>query len=124
MKGLIFGVMAILVFSLGFWAYRENYATQAEIKELRQVRLQIAAAEARLDRLRAEWAYLNRPDRLLAPAELNFGRLELLPLTGAAFADIEDVPLPFQGPPLPPASAMPPLSSYIASSSNSSEEPL
>ena len=94
MKGLIYVGLALAVMGLGFWAYRENYATQAALREVREVRAEIAAAEARLDRLQAEWAYLNRPDRLRDLVELNFQRLELLPMRPEAFAGVEQVPMP------------------------------
>ncbi|WP_210527357.1 cell division protein FtsL [Rubellimicrobium arenae] len=94
MKGLIYAGMALVVMGLGFWAYRENYATQASLREVGQLRHEIATTQARLDRLAAEWAYLNRPDRLRDLAELNFQRLELLPLTPGAFADVNQVAMP------------------------------
>ncbi|TNC73722.1 cell division protein FtsL [Rubellimicrobium roseum] len=94
MKGLITIGLALLVMGLGFWAYQENYATQASLREVRDLRGQIAAAQARLDRLEAEWAYLNRPDRLRDLAEINFQRLELLPLMPEAFAAVDEVPMP------------------------------
>ncbi len=94
MKGLIYAALALAVMGLGFWAYRENYATQASLRDVRALRVEIATAEARLDRLRAEWAYLNRPDRLRDLAELNFVRLELLPLRPEAFAGVDQVAMP------------------------------
>lgn len=120
MKGLIYVGLALAVMGLGFWAYRENYATQASLKEVREIRAQIAAAQARLDRLDAEWAYLNRPDRLRDLVELNFQRLELLPMRPDAFANVEQVPMPPAG--LGPMAS----SSFIVSSDGAAgtEEPL
>ena len=44
--------------------------------------------------LKAEWAYLNRPDRLRELAEMNFADLQLLPLLPEHFADVELVAYP------------------------------
>ena len=121
MKGLIYLLMAVAVMGLGSWAYKENYATQASLHEVRALQGQIDATQARLDRLHAEWAYLNRPDRLRDLAELNFGRLELLPMRPEAFADVEQVAMP----PVGGVGAV--LStSYVVSSdaSAATEEPL
>ncbi len=117
MRGLIYAGLALAVIVLGFWAYRENYATQASLREVRELRAEIASAQARLDRLHAEWAYLNRPDRLRDLADLNFQRLELLPMRPEAFAGVEEVPMPGAVGPL--------LSSYVVSAeAAATEEPL
>ena len=88
MKSLLYVITALAVFGLAFWAYRENYATQQVLKETRGLRSNIAAAQVRLSVLRAEWAYQNRPDRLRDLAELNFERLQLLPLHPDQFGRI------------------------------------
>jgi hypothetical protein len=81
MMRTVFYILAVLgVIALAFWAYRENYATQAALAETRDLRQDIRAAHTRLSVLRAEWAYLNRPDRLRDLADINFDRLGLLPL--------------------------------------------
>ena len=71
MRTLLFIVTAMAVIALAFWAYRENYATQGALAETRELRREIRDAHERLSMLKAEWAYLNRPDRLreLAAAE-------------------------------------------------------
>ena len=85
---------ALVVMGLAFWAYQENYKTQQSQREVRSLQAQIGAAHSRLGMLRAEWAYLNRPDRLRELAELNFDRLELLPLLPEAFGRVDQVAYP------------------------------
>jgi hypothetical protein len=96
MRPVMYVMAALTVMGLAFWAYQENYRTQQEIKGVRTLHAQIGDAHERLRMLRAEWAYLNRPDRLIDLAELNFDRLGLLPLSPEAFGDIASViyPLP------------------------------
>ncbi|SHJ12955.1 cell division protein FtsL [Wenxinia saemankumensis] len=99
MKGLLYVLSAIAVIALGFWAYQENYRTQTTIREVGQLNARIGAAHERLNVLKAEWAYLNRPERLRELADLNFDRLGLLPMTPESFGHAADIPLPL--PPIP-----------------------
>jgi hypothetical protein len=94
MKGVLHVFAALAVMGLAFWAYRENYATQAALREVRSLHNQIGQAHARLNMLNAEWAYLNRPDRLRDLADLNFDRLGLLPLLPDGFGKVDQVAYP------------------------------
>lgn len=82
------------VIALAFWAYRENYATQAALSETRELRREILETHERLSILKAEWAYLNRPDRLRDLAQINFNRLGLLPLRPEQFGHVDQVAYP------------------------------
>jgi hypothetical protein len=94
MRGLMFILAALAVIALAFWAYQENYTTQAASRELRALHSDIGAVHERLQMLRAEWAYLNRPDRLADLADLNFDRLGLLPLDAQSFGQVDQVIYP------------------------------
>ncbi|ARE40051.1 Cell division protein FtsL [Rhodovulum sp. P5] len=94
MRSLFYALTALCVMALAFWAYRENYLTQQALDEVEALNLEIGQLRESLAILNAEWAYLNRPDRLRALAEINFARLELLPLTADQFVDIEQVAYP------------------------------
>jgi hypothetical protein len=94
MRSFLYIFSALAVVALGFWAYRENYTTQEAIREVRDLHRDIGAAHERLQVLRAEWAYLNRPDRLRDLAELNFERLRLLPLMPDAFGKVAQIAYP------------------------------
>jgi len=89
------GIMAALaVMALALWAYQENYKTQQALKDVRSLHAQIGGAHERVGMLRAEWAYLNRPDRLADLAELNYDRLGLMPLMPDAFGDVGEIIYP------------------------------
>lgn len=94
MKSLIYVTTALFVFGLAFWAYRENYATQQVLKDTQSLQREIGDAQVRLSVLRTEWAYLNRPDRLLELTEINFDRLGLLPLRPDQFGRVDEVSYP------------------------------
>ncbi len=85
---------ALAVMGLAFWAYRENYRTQEVMSEVQALQRQMAEGRATLAILNAEWAYLNRPDRLRALVEINFDRLGLLPLAPEHFGQVDQVMYP------------------------------
>jgi hypothetical protein len=107
MRNLIYLLTALSVMGLAFWAYHENYQTKAATSELARLQSQIASLREGLAVLNAEWAYLNRPDRLAELAMLNFARLELFPMTGAQFGEVMQVAFPAPEP--APAAALNPV---------------
>jgi hypothetical protein len=80
--------------AFAFWAYRENYATQTQLKEMSEVQNQIAALRDEIAMQKAEWAYLNRPTRLRDLAAMNFDRLGLMPMAPLQLATAADVAMP------------------------------
>lgn len=96
MRSLLYVMTSLLVIGLAFWAYHENYSTQEALGEAQDLRAEIGLKRARLGVLRAEWAYLNRPDRLRELSELNFPRLGLLPLAPEQFGRIDQVSYPVE----------------------------
>ena len=96
MRGVLNVVAFLAVIGLAFWAYQQNYRTQEALREVRLLHAEIGGAHARLKMLNAEWAYLNRPDRLRDLADLNFDRLGLIPMLPEAFGRVQDVSEPIQ----------------------------
>ena len=94
MRSLFILLSAVAVIGLAFWAYRENYRTQAALAEAQRLQHQIAETRARLRVLNAEWAYLNRPQRLRDLADLNFDTLGLVNLDASHFGRVDQVPYP------------------------------
>ncbi|MBM7068452.1 cell division protein FtsL [Actibacterium sp. 188UL27-1] len=105
MRSLFYILSAAAVMVLAYWAYQENYRTQASLREVSHLQANIANLRETLGILRAEWAYLNRPERLAGLADLNFERLGLVPLEAAQFGEIDQVAYP----PLPEAPVTEPI---------------
>lgn len=91
MRGFLTFLAAVVVVALGYWAYDQNIQTQAALREVDRLQRAIVVERERLGVLRAEWAYLNRPDRLRELVDLNFERLNLLPMTPDQFAVMDEV---------------------------------
>lgn len=94
MRSFLYIVTACTVIALAFWAYRENYATQESLSKTERLQRDIGAARARLKVLKAEWAYLNRPERLRDLADINYARLNLSPFRPDQFGKIAQVTFP------------------------------
>ena len=98
MRALLSTLSFVAVMALAFWAYRENYATQTQLKEMAKIQTQIGALRDEIAMQKAEWAYLNRPTRLRDLAAMNFDRLGLMPLTAMQMGDASDVAMPMDDP--------------------------
>jgi len=94
MRSLMYVLTFVTVIAAAFWAYHENYKTQAALSDAQKVRAEIRDARARLAVLNAEWAYLNRPDRLRDLAVLNYDRLGLMALKPEQFGRVDQIAYP------------------------------
>ena len=94
MRGFPLFLAALAVIGLGYWAYHQTILTQETIREVERLQRDIGAERERLAVLRAEWAYLNRPDRLRELADFNFDRLGLLPMVPEQFGVMAELPMP------------------------------
>lgn len=94
MRGLLFGAFALAVMGLAYWAYFENYKTQEALRTATSLQREIGSSRETLAVLQAEWAYLNRPERLADLAALNFERLQLQPITRDQFGSLKQVGYP------------------------------
>ena len=100
MRNLFFLAASLAVMGLAFWAYRENYRTQQSQRVVRGLQNEIGALREALSVQRAEWAYLNRPERLAELADLNFDRLNLLPLDPGQFGEVPQIAYPAPAAPM------------------------
>lgn len=91
MKSILLGFVILSVVGLAAWAYSENYTTKQTLDDVIALNQDIGQAKSRLRVLNAEWAYLNRPERLTELTKLNFDALQLLHLTPDHFADLNSV---------------------------------
>ena len=99
MRTLIWLGCVLTVMGLAFWAYRENYRTQEALSEISQIRRDIALMREELGKLNDEWAYLNRPVRLRELVDLNFDRLQLVPMQVDQTVDLKNIDYPAPPPP-------------------------
>lgn len=94
MRSLFYVLSALAVIGLAYWAYSENYRTQSAQSDVRALKRDIASLREALSVQRAEWAYLNRPERLRDLVDLNFDSLGLMPMRSDQFGLIEQIAYP------------------------------
>ena len=94
MRYIIYLLSLSMVLGVAYWAYTENYTTRASNLRVQNLQTQIVEERSALSELNAEWAYLNRPERLRDLADMNFESLRLVPLSARHFAELSDIPLP------------------------------
>ncbi|MEO8242728.1 MAG: cell division protein FtsL [bacterium] len=94
MRPLLYVLSFLAVLGSAFWAYRENYATQHQLKQIAALQDEIANLHEGIALQRAEWAYLNRPERLRELATINFDRLGLLPMEPEQFGTSSEIVYP------------------------------
>lgn len=91
MRVLIILCTTAIVLALGVWAFQETHKTQMAQAEVETLERDIAKARDRLFHLKTEWAFLNRPERLLDLADMNFQRLELLEVSVDQFSYADQI---------------------------------
>ena len=88
----IFGVA--LVVATAFWSYRMTYRTQDAFDRVAELRRDITREREAIAVLKAEWAWLNAPERLAALAKAHEGALGLAPMTPEVFARVDEIEEP------------------------------
>jgi len=116
LRSLIYSLTFASLVGLAFWAYQENIKTKNVIAKTEQLQKDIGIARARLSILNAEWAYLNRPERLAELVDLNFDQLQLVPLRASNFSEVRDINF-LNDPDLPEIVPLP-ISLNVRASSN------
>lgn len=100
MRAVFYVLTTLAIMLLAVWAYNENHKTQQSRAEVNELRREIRGLREAIGVQRAEWAYLNRPERLRELAEMNFMRLQLMPMTGAQYGAIGEIVYPLPEAPL------------------------
>lgn len=97
MRSLIYVAALALVCVVAIWAYRVIDSTQDLASKVEGLHDQIAREREAIAVLHAEWAWLNRPERLAGLVEKHRDQLGLAPMTPDRFGDAAAVA--FQPPP-------------------------
>ena len=88
---LLFGTLIGSTFALGLWAYKINYDSRAADQRVKELEKSILSANKQFKILNAEWAHLNRPDRLRKLTEYYFSELRLTPINPDDFISFSNV---------------------------------
>ena len=91
MRNFFYIITFGLVITLAYWAYQENVKTQIAMKKSEELQTELGKARAKLAVLKAEWAYLNRPERLIHLTNLGFDQLKLGPIRASNFEEFSSL---------------------------------
>ena len=96
MRTLYYLLSITLLVGFATWSYKVNYATRAAERRVAVLGSEITTEIEKIEILKAEWAYLNRPERLLRLADANFDVLGLGAIQADQTAKIVDIAHPQQ----------------------------
>ena len=88
---LLFSIVIVCTFSLGLWAYKINYESRAAVQRVKDLEKSILSASKQIKILKAEWAYLNNPERLRKLVEYYFLELRLTPIDPDDFISFSEI---------------------------------
>ncbi len=91
LRFFLIGTLIGSTFALGFWAYKINYDSRAADQRVKELEKSILSANKNFKILNAEWAHLNRPDRLRKLTEYYFSELRLTPINPDDFISFSDI---------------------------------
>lgn len=92
MRTLFYLFSSSLLILSAYWAYSVNYTTRAADRRVALLEAKITNEHDKIEVLRAEWAYLNRPERLARLAEANFEVLRLVPVRANHYDSVSNIP--------------------------------
>ena len=81
MRIVLLASFFILCVISAIWAYQINYETRAKKKQILDITKKINFTLNRIELLKAEWAFLNSPERLSKLVDENFLNLNLIPIS-------------------------------------------
>ena len=90
MRFIILILCSISLIVVSVWAYNVNYKARSTIKALNYLSSEIEKKESQIKLLKAEWAYLNRPERLNRLITIHFSELGLIPLSHENYVSFEN----------------------------------
>ena len=93
MRLIFYSFSLILVMSLAYLANLESVKTKAIMYSAKLLRTEVDELKEELKFLNAEWALLNRPDRLTDLVKWHYRELKLMPISIKNFKSIKSVEL-------------------------------
>ncbi len=92
MKMFLYLCAGVIVVLAASWTYKVNYQVQEAQTRVAKLSRAIDREREAIAVLGAEWAYLNRPERLRALAETYYTELRLMPIDASNFGTVGQVP--------------------------------